>query len=751
MDPLSVAASTIAIVGAAREITRAILKLRALHSAPREFHTLIKEVADFQAVLGDIDTILSSRNGGANLPQGPMLSLSRSLDDAKGKLLELSQIIENRLIKPAPAGEEPKVARQKWLWERTRVKAILVDLKDARISIAVMLGALHLSDISCVRYHLDEVTLITKDLATEHQRFQSETKQQLEQLCEDFSEFRVFSSTQDKTQHMIEEPRQALLTDGRTTESSIAITQKPSQIFGYEGTGGQGSTQISTISAVRIRTSNWRTPCRPGCSCVCHKRHQFQTPRMLEQIIGSLFLGFSGIPINTPPCTERSCHQRAVPSTQISYYFPTWALKRMVSLMVHFMPLDGPVASLRMPRAVSPSSKVFSYASRGDIDGMKYLFQRGLASPHDAAADYDQVEMCKFLLSVKADPYLEDKTQVSAMDVAWSRILSKDVDPAGEMDLRSIFNDTESLERRQFTILHEIVLGLKGGDLDAEIQRAPIAVIDSVDSNGRTALSWAASRGDIKALQILLRNGANPNLASVSDMAPLHFATRPKSPGCIIPLLTSGANVDQRTNWEQTAMHHAASYQDDPQYLKPLLGLGADVNARDLDGIAPLGWAALSSNPRSAAFLINQGAYIDSQDNNGWTALLNSIDCNSHEVLGLLLEHGANWKLTLVTGCTALHRAAERGDLTTMRTLTGAKLEGLDIDAKGRDGLTAREMLQQRLDVTSELTAAFEALLDSIQDGNLGDRQTYIDSTDDDDDDNDDDSMEFADAVEHQQ
>ena len=170
---------------------------------------------------------------------------------------------------------------------------------------------------------------------------------------------------------MIQDLRQALLTDERTVdqdhpdESSTTITQRSSQIFRYKGVRGQGSAQINSVSAVRIRTSHyWGTPCRPGCSCVCHKRRQFQTPRMLEQVVGSLFFGYSGLPINTPPCSERSCHQRAIPSTQISYYFPSWFLKRMISLVVHFMPLDGPVASLRMPRAVSPSSKVFDYATR---------------------------------------------------------------------------------------------------------------------------------------------------------------------------------------------------------------------------------------------------------------------------------------------------------------------------------------------------------------------------------------------------
>jgi hypothetical protein len=51
------------------------------------------------------------------------------------------------------------------------------------------------------------------------------------------------------------------------------------------------------------------------------------------------------------------------------------------------LPNDGPVASLRVQRAVSGSSKIFDYANVGDVDGMKRLFSSGLASPHDVRFD----------------------------------------------------------------------------------------------------------------------------------------------------------------------------------------------------------------------------------------------------------------------------------------------------------------------------------------------------------------------------
>jgi hypothetical protein len=38
------------------------------------------------------------------------------------------------------------------------------------------------------------------------------------------------------------------------------------------------------------------------------------------------------------------------------------------------LPNDGPVASIRVQRAVSGASKIFDYANVGDVDDIKRLF-----------------------------------------------------------------------------------------------------------------------------------------------------------------------------------------------------------------------------------------------------------------------------------------------------------------------------------------------------------------------------------------
>ena len=48
--------------------------------------------------------------------------------------------------------------------------------------------------------------------------------------------------------------------------------------------------------------------------------------------------------------------------------------------------------------------------------------------------------------------------------------------------------------------------------------------INNTDRSGRTALSWAAERGDKEAVSKLLHFGADPDIADILGLSPLHYA-----------------------------------------------------------------------------------------------------------------------------------------------------------------------------------------------------------------------------------
>jgi ankyrin repeat protein len=294
-------------------------------------------------------------------------------------------------------------------------------------------------------------------------------------------------------------------------------------------------------------------------------------------------------------------------------------------------------------------------------------------------------------------------------------VLTRAVDTPTANAFQEIFSlwcDSIWFEEQQFLPLHKIILGFIGRDRDLPSElRLSTSSINKPDSKGRTPLAWAAARGDDTAVRTLLEFGANPDLSCITGNSPLLRAVSARSPACILPLLQHGVSVSCKSSLKFTALHYAAYYKDDGNYLTPLLDFGAEIDGKDGYGWTPLACTAERNNSTSARVLLDRGVDIDSRDDAGWTPLLRSVNCNSHNVLLLLLRRGANYHATSSKGESILHFAAARGDCKTFSILAEASLEGLDINATNNDALTAEEIMSQRNFKPPDLVPAFEDLL----------------------------------------
>jgi hypothetical protein len=136
-------------------------------------------------------------------------------------------------------------------------------------------------------------------------------------------------------------------------------------------------------NSLRIRASCYRKSCRPWCSCRCHIRREMRTPGLAKKVIGSLFIGYSGMPAVTEPCNERQCRKRSTSRIVVSYQFPDWFWTR--SLLVSFVSASvaGPEMLLRLSNTVPYSSETYQHCMNGDVLGLTRLFETGNASPFD--------------------------------------------------------------------------------------------------------------------------------------------------------------------------------------------------------------------------------------------------------------------------------------------------------------------------------------------------------------------------------
>ena len=150
---------------------------------------------------------------------------------------------------------------------------------------------------------------------------------------------------------------------------------------------------------------------------------------------------------------------------------------------------------------------------------------------------------------------------------------------------------------------------------DASTVRALIkagADVNAAQGDGMTALHWAAQRGDLEQVQMLLAAGARlDGMTRNGNYTPLHLAARSGSASAVSALLDAGSDANiATTSGGATALHFAAGIGN-TEIINALVNEGAAVDVRDATfGQTPLMWAAASDRVNAVKLLIARGASV---------------------------------------------------------------------------------------------------------------------------------------------
>jgi ankyrin repeat protein len=239
-----------------------------------------------------------------------------------------------------------------------------------------------------------------------------------------------------------------------------------------------------------------------------------------------------------------------------------------------------------------------------------------------------------------------------------------------------------------------LIEAIKAGDTAAAIALIERrADVNTAETDGTTALHWAAHNGDLALVARLIRAGAKASAKNDYGATPMSEAALTGNAAIIEALLEAGADVESPNADGQTALMVVAR-TGNVEAARLLIRRGAKVNAvEQWRGQTALMWAAAQGQPAMVKELVARGADVNARSTvNNWqrqvtaepraiyrpagglTPLLYAAREGCVECVGILADAGADLNLADPEGISPLLMAVTnaRWDLAALLIARGA-------------------------------------------------------------------------------
>ncbi|HEV8416728.1 MAG TPA: ankyrin repeat domain-containing protein [Bryobacteraceae bacterium] len=186
----------------------------------------------------------------------------------------------------------------------------------------------------------------------------------------------------------------------------------------------------------------------------------------------------------------------------------------------------------------------------------------------------------------------------------------------------------------------------------ADVQKPDVQKpdVNARSSDGSTALLWLAHWNDVDSADLLLKAGADANIANDFGMTPLSQACINASFEFVRLLLKSGANPNTAIATGETPLMTCAK-TGNVDAVRLLVEYGAAVNAKEpAQGQTALMWAAAERHPNVVSALVAAHADLKARSKDGFTPIHFAARVGDLESVKLLLAAGVDVNIQTQTG-----------------------------------------------------------------------------------------------------
>ncbi|XP_076081434.1 uncharacterized protein LOC143052302 isoform X2 [Mytilus galloprovincialis] len=202
-------------------------------------------------------------------------------------------------------------------------------------------------------------------------------------------------------------------------------------------------------------------------------------------------------------------------------------------------------------------------------------------------------------------------------------------------------------------------------------------------------LLTAAEKGNIKEVELCVKNGANLECSDYFGRTPLMMAAGEGHLEVLTYLITHSSQLDSTNEDGETPLLCAAE-RGHLEMVIYLVSNGSQLDATSTGGVTPLMFAAVGGHLEVVTYLVTHGSQLDATSTRGETPLMWAVWGGHQEVMTYLVTQGSQLEATDEDGQTALHLAAEKKGIDATKWLID---QGCSPWVKSKQGQTPYDLV----------------------------------------------------------